>query len=149
MTFSNIKNILKIKGLGQSSKSPLTIRYLPFAIKHNWRILVISIEQKHILMASLNMTIPFSISREEALKRIKNLLTETKKEHGDKIDNLQEQWDGNVGTFSFTAKGYDISGTLTVEDSTIELNGKIPFAVSLFKGAITRAINEKAGELLA
>jgi len=62
-----------------------------------------------------------------------------------KIDNLEEQWDGNVGTFSFTAKGYDISGTLTVEDSTIELNGKIPFAVSLFKGAITRAIDEKAG----
>jgi hypothetical protein len=100
-------------------------------------------------MASLNMSIPFSISHEEALKRIKNLLTETKKEHGDKIDNLKEHWDGNVGTFSFTAKGYDISGTLTVEDSTVELNGKIPFAVSLFKGAITRAINEKAGELLA
>ena len=100
-------------------------------------------------MASLNMTIPFSISREEALKRIKNLLTETKKEHGDTIDNLKEQWNGNVGTFSFTAKGYDIAGTLTVEPTTIELNGKIPFAVSLFKGAITKAINEKAGELLA
>ncbi|MFB9844923.1 polyhydroxyalkanoic acid system family protein [Mucilaginibacter ginsenosidivorans] len=100
-------------------------------------------------MASLNMTIPFSISHEEALKRIKNLLTETKKEHGDKIDNLKEQWNGNVGIFSFTAKGYDISGTLTVERSAVELNGKIPFAVSLFKGVITKAINEKAAELLA
>lgn len=100
-------------------------------------------------MASLNMSIPFSIPQEEALKRIKNLLTETKKEHGDKIDNLKEQWNGNVGTFSFTAKGYDISGTLTVQRSTIELDGKIPFAVSLFKGAITKAINEKATELLA
>ena len=100
-------------------------------------------------MASLNMSIPFSIPQEEALKRIKNLLTETKKEHGDKIDNLKERWNGNVGTFSFTAKGYDISGTLTVQRSTIELDGKIPFAVSLFKGAITRAINEKATELLA
>jgi hypothetical protein len=100
-------------------------------------------------MPSLNMTIPFSISQEEALKRIKNLLTETKKEQGDKIQNLKEQWNGNVGTFSFTAMGYDISGTMTVGDSTIELEGKIPFAVSLFKGAITKAINEKAGELLA
>jgi len=100
-------------------------------------------------MASLNMTIPFSISQEEALKRIKNLLTETRKEHGDKIDNLKERWDGNVGTFSFTAKGFDISGTLTVQPSTIELNGRIPFAVSLFKGTITNAINEKAAELLA
>ena len=100
-------------------------------------------------MPSLTMTIPFSISQEEALKRIKNLLTETKKEQGDKIQNLKEQWNGNVGTFSFTAMGYDISGTMTVGDSAIELNGKIPFAVSLFKGAITKAINEKAGELLA
>ena len=100
-------------------------------------------------MPSLNMTIPFSISHEEALKRIKTLLSETKKEHGDTIENLKEQWNGNVGTFSFTAKGYDISGTVTVGSSTIELDGKIPFAVSLFKGAITNAINQKAGELLA
>jgi hypothetical protein len=99
-------------------------------------------------MASLEMSIQHHLSQDEALKRIKNLLSETKKEHGDKIGDLKETWDGNVGYFSFNTKGFDISGTLTVGPSTVELNGKIPFVVSLFKGKIIRAIDEKAAELL-
>ena len=100
-------------------------------------------------MATLEMNIPHQLPREEALSRIKNLLSETKKDHGDKIADLTEEWNGNTGVFSFRAKGFDISGTLTVTDSAVELRGKIPFAVSLFKGKITSAINEKASELLA
>jgi hypothetical protein len=100
-------------------------------------------------MASLEMSIQHRLSQDEALKRIKNLLSETKKEHGDKIGDLKETWDGNIGYFSFNTKGFDISGTLTVGLSTVELHGKIPFVVSLFKGKIIRAIDEKAAELLA
>jgi hypothetical protein len=100
-------------------------------------------------MAGLEMIIKHHLTQDEALKRIKNLLGETKKDHGDKIENLEETWNGNVGTFSFTAQGFDISGTLIVKASTIELSGKIPFAVSLFKGKITRAIDDKAAELLS
>lgn len=99
-------------------------------------------------MPSLQMTIPHNLPQDEALKRIKNLLSETVRDHSDKIQNLNENWDGNQGTFSFKAMGYDISGKLTVTPSTVELNGTIPFAVSLFKGKITSLINEKAGELL-
>ena len=99
-------------------------------------------------MPTLEMIIDHNLPREEALKRIKNLLSETKRDHGDKIQNLAETWTGNEGTFSFKAQGYDISGTLTVNASSIELKGKIPFAVSLFKGKITKAIDEKAKELL-
>lgn len=100
-------------------------------------------------MASLELSVPYSISQEEALSRIKNLLTETKKEHGDKIKDLQETWEGNTGTFSFTAMGYDLAGTLTVAPGNIHLDAKIPFAVSLFKGTIVKAITEKANQLLA
>ena len=100
-------------------------------------------------MASLEMNIPHNLPPEEALKRIKNLLSGTKREHGDQVANLKENWNGHTGDFSFSARGFDISGTLTVTPSAIELRGKIPFAVSLFKGKITKMINEKATELLA
>ncbi|HEX3385519.1 MAG TPA: polyhydroxyalkanoic acid system family protein [Mucilaginibacter sp.] len=99
-------------------------------------------------MPTLEMTIPHSLPQQEALQRIKKLLSETKRDHGDKIQDLAETWNGNEGNFSFKAQGYDISGTLTVNPSSVELKGKIPFAVSLFKGRITRMINEKAAELL-
>jgi hypothetical protein len=100
-------------------------------------------------MATLDMSIPHRLPKEEALKRIKTLLSETKKDHGDKISGLTEEWNGDTGRFSFSAKGFDISGTLTVTDSTVNVHGKLPFAVSLFKGTITKMINDKASELLA
>ncbi|SRR2546421_13044253 len=100
-------------------------------------------------MASLEMTIPHRLSQDEALKRIKNLLSETKRAHADMISNLQENWNGYTGQFSFTAKGFDISGNLIVQPSSIEISSKIPFAVSLFKGTITKLIREKADELLS
>ena len=100
-------------------------------------------------MASLEVNVPFSIPQDEALARIKNLLSETKKEHGDKIKNLVETWNGNTGTFSFTAMGYNLAGTLTVAQSNMNLDAEIPFTVSLFKGAIVKAITDKANELLA
>lgn len=100
-------------------------------------------------MARLDFDIPHQLPQEEALKRIKTLLSETKKDHGDQIENLVEQWDGNTGQFSFTARGFDLSGTLTVTPTAIELRGQVPFAVSLFKGKIKQLIGEKAGELLA
>ncbi|MBS1528162.1 MAG: polyhydroxyalkanoic acid system family protein [Bacteroidetes bacterium] len=99
-------------------------------------------------MPTLEISIPHNLPQQEALQRIKRLLSETKREHGDKIQNLTETWNGNEGNFSFKAMGYDISGTLTVTPATVELAGKIPFAVSLFKGQITKMINEKAGQLL-
>lgn len=100
-------------------------------------------------MSNLDVTIPHNLSQEEALTRIKNMFTQMKEEHGDKISDLKEEWNGYVGNFSFTAQGFDIAGTLTVNPSNVELKGKIPFALSLFKGAITKTIEQQATKLLS
>ncbi len=100
-------------------------------------------------MAKLSIDIPHRLPQEEALQRIKNLLAETKRDHGDQVADLTENWEGNTGTFSFRLKGFDIAGTLTVTTSEVQLRGQIPFALSLFKGKITSMITGKANELLA
>lgn len=100
-------------------------------------------------MASLTYDIPYSIPQEEALTRIKNLLSDTRREHAAIIKDLKEEWNGNVGTFSFSAQGFDIAGTLTVNPGNIHLDAEIPFALTMFKGTITKAIGEQAGKLLA
>lgn len=99
-------------------------------------------------MAHFDMSIPHNLSQEEALKRIQTLLGETKKDHGDKINNLIEKWNGNVGEFSFTIMGFDISGTLTVNAGSVDIDAELPFAASLFKGKIKELIEEKAANLL-
>ena len=97
----------------------------------------------------MDITIPHHLPKEEALNRIKKLLTETRNEHGDKISNLREDWNGDTGKFSFTAMGFDVAGNLEVTPQTVELKGKLPIALTLFKGKIAHAITEKATALLS
>jgi len=99
-------------------------------------------------MASLTLNVNHRLSQDEALDRIKNLLGKTKQEHSDEISDLKENWKGNVGEFSFKAKGFAISGTLTVNQSNVSLDGTIPFALSVFKGKIKSFITEEAEKLL-
>ncbi len=99
-------------------------------------------------MANLETTIPHKLSQEEAVERVKSLLTKVKEDNAYQIKDLKEVWNGNVGEFSFTVQKFDISGTLTVGPASIELQATVPFTVSLFKGAIIKAIDKKAAELL-
>jgi len=100
-------------------------------------------------MSNLEIAIPHNLSQEEALTRVKNMFTQIKKEHGDKISNVKEEWQGNSGNFSFTAQGFTIAGNIAVTPSHVELIGKIPFALSLFKGAISKTIQEQATKMLS
>ena len=100
-------------------------------------------------MAPFKMNIPHRLSQEEALARIKGLLGKLMQEQKDKISNVKEEWSGDTGNFQFTAKGFDLSGVIRVQPSSIDVDAKVPFAVSLFQGKIKQLINEKAGELLA
>lgn len=100
-------------------------------------------------MPKLNMVIEHNLSRGEALNRIKSLLQDLKREHSDKISNLKEEWNGFSGKFSFKAKGFSVSGTITVKISQVELVANLPFAAMFFKGKIEEIIRERATELLA
>lgn len=99
-------------------------------------------------MSTLNVNIPHELSKEEALDRIKNMLTSLKEQQKDKITNLKEDWEGNKGNFSFSAMGFDLSGDVNVEDNNVEINSKLPFAVSFFKSAIEDMITKEAKKLL-
>jgi putative polyhydroxyalkanoate system protein len=100
-------------------------------------------------MPSLEMSIPHKLTREEARRRIQELLPKMKNDYGDQIKNLQEEWNGDTGSFSFSVMGFAVSGTLTVNDSSVDLDGNLPFAAAFFKGKIKSVIEEKAQEVLA
>lgn len=100
-------------------------------------------------MSDLKLAIPHNLQKEEALKRIRNLLNDLKKDHQDLIDSASEEWEGDTGKFGFSVKGFDLSGRIKVEADRVEIEAKLPFAVSLFKGKISQVITDKATELLA
>lgn len=96
----------------------------------------------------MHMTIAHTLSGKDALSRIKKLLTQAKKEFGDKVSDLEEKWTKNAGEFSFKALGFAVSGTLVVSDTDIQIDGTLPWAALPFKGQIEEVIQEKAKEIL-
>jgi hypothetical protein len=99
-------------------------------------------------MPKLNISITHRLASDEALKRVKRLLGEVKTQFSDKIGNLQERWDGNIGTFSFSVKGFSVSGTLVVDQREIAVSGNLPFAATFFKQRIEETIRQHAEKLL-
>lgn len=99
-------------------------------------------------MSKLAIEIPHQLSQEEALQRIKNLLTNLKEEQKDVIADVKENWQGSTGDFSFSAKGFDLAGNIEVNPGSVDINADLPFALSFFKGMISNVITEKAKALL-
>src|ERR1700692_1151530 len=99
-------------------------------------------------MPSLIVSVPHRLRQDEALNRIKRKLEQVKQQYGDMISDLREEWAGNTGTFSFSAMGFSISGTLNVKASEVELNGNLPSTAIIFKGMIESAIRERLSTLL-
>ena len=100
-------------------------------------------------MPKLNMTVPHHLSQDEALKRIQGLLNNVRTQFADKISDLHEEWNDNVGRFSFSAMGMPVSGTLTVKPSEVEFSGDLPALATLYKSKIESTIRQQAETLLS
>lgn len=100
-------------------------------------------------MPKLDMVISHSLSQDEAVKRIKNLLSDVKTQFADRITGLHEEWNGNMAKLDFTVMSFPISGTLTVRTSQAQMSWDLPFAAMLFKGKIEATVKERLKTLLA
>ncbi len=101
-------------------------------------------------MSTLNVTIHHGLGRDEALNRIKSLVTQMEAEFAHEISDVHEEWENDIGTFGFTARGFDISGKITVGSSEVVITCSMPFTVFLFKGdKIKSVIQERATALLS
>ena len=99
-------------------------------------------------MARLNITITHQLPEKDAINRIKNLLPKLRKQFSDKISSIREEWEGNSAKFSFSIKGFSISGKLIINSSQVHLEGKLPLLAKPFKGKIENTIREEAKKLL-
>lgn len=99
-------------------------------------------------MPKMSMTIPYQLDQQEALGRLKGMIEGLKQQHGDMVSNLKEEWNGNTGTFSMRAQGFNVGGTLNVEPNQVVLNGDIPWAAKPFQGTIEATIRERVERLL-
>ena len=100
-------------------------------------------------MPNINLSVPYQLPQDEALARIKAYVARAKAQHSDKIGNSQEEWNGNVATFSSADGPLSVSGSLTVNPSDVVVQITLPVAIVFFKGKIESAIREQLSRLLS
>ena len=62
---------------------------------------------------------------------------------------MEGAWTDNVLNVSFTTYGFKITATLTVKETVVSLNGKIPFPAVAFRGKIEQTIADELKKALA
>lgn len=95
------------------------------------------------------INIPHNLPDNIAKARISGLLDRVKSNYSDTISNLTETWNGNENRFSFTAKGFKISGRMQLKESLVALDLKLPLAALIMKGKIKSIIENEAKRVLA
>jgi hypothetical protein len=100
-------------------------------------------------MPTIKVAVPHSLSPDEAVRRIKNLVRDIKAQFADKVSDVTEEWTGSNGEFGFKVMGFDISGTVQVHVREVQIQSSLPFAAMPFKGRIEGIIQERARQLLA
>ncbi len=97
---------------------------------------------------AMQLTLPHKFAKSVARQRVKDALDEARPQFKGQVESHEETWDGDTLTFSFTAQGQKISGTLIVEDSQYSLDAKLPFMLRLFEGRIQAEIEKQIKQLI-
>ena len=90
-----------------------------------------------------------ALGREEAVRRLKTKIDGLKETYRGQFSDLREEWDGDTLSFGFKAVGMKVAGTMTVEDSQVNVTAKLPLAAIVFKGVVERQVRKELGDLLA
>jgi hypothetical protein len=100
-------------------------------------------------MSDLMVSVSHRLSQDEALRRIRAVVSHAKVQYADKINDLRDSWNGYVGTFDVSGMGQKASGNVAVNPSDVTVQIKLPFAALLFKSKIESRIRDTLTRILA
>ena len=88
-------------------------------------------------------------TREVARDKIETLLPSLMERFGDRLSDIKHDWRGDDLGFSFQASGFNVSGTVSVSDTDLLLDLRLPLAARLFEGKIRSAVEDELDRLLS
>lgn len=100
-------------------------------------------------MPKMNISVPHNLNQEDVRNRLQNLVGSLKQQYGDQLKNVQENWSGDKGDFSFTAMGVNVKGTVSVQSNSVNIEGDLPLTALPFKGTIESTIKDRLKTLLS
>jgi hypothetical protein len=95
------------------------------------------------------VTVPHSLSEEEALRRVQGLLQDLRKIYATQISDVREEWNGGSCKFSLKMFVFRIQGSIDVTSRAVEVRGKMPIGTAKYEDRVKTLIANRAKGLLA
>jgi len=92
-------------------------------------------------MPGFQVEIPHQLGKEQAIERLRPFVEKIAEKYKEQVSKSEGSWVENVLTFALTTYGFNITGTLTVDDDKVHLKGQLPFAAIPFKGKIEHSFS--------
>jgi hypothetical protein len=91
-------------------------------------------------MSSFHTQVKHALGKEKATERLKTFLEQVAERYRDQVTHLDGGWNDNQLTFQLTTYGFNIAGSVTVEEEVVRLEGNLPLAALPFRGKIEQSI---------
>lgn len=95
----------------------------------------------------MRIAIPHHTTKANARTVIEQKVAALLNQFGGKVDDLQQQWTGDMLDFKGKARGFKVEGTVEVTDQEIILDGKLPLMALPFEPRIREAVKREAENL--
>lgn len=100
-------------------------------------------------MKTLEVRVPYAITREEVKRRMDEALVKAREEYGSQVGPIQADWVGDQLKVNLSAMGMKFAGTIDIEEKDLLVKLGLPGMASLFAGKVKAGIEERLGGLVA
>ena len=95
----------------------------------------------------LVVSIPHQLGQTEAKRRLVTGIEQLKRDYGNKLAVVQDQWTGDRLDFRVSALGQGVSGIIDIGDDTVTLALQLPWVLAILADK-ARTLIQKQGQLL-
>ena len=100
-------------------------------------------------MPAFKVEVPHNLTQDEVTQRLKTFVQQSMQQYQQHLKSADGDWNGNVLSFSVTAAGMSVNGTMTVEEKEVHVDGQLPMLALPFRSAIQNAIASELKKALA
>ena len=101
-------------------------------------------------MPLLSVSMPHTLGKDEATRRLKAKHAEIKEKHTYTVTNLTETWnDDHSMDFAFKVYGFSLTGSVHATDDTVGIDVILPTIAIMLKGSIESEIKKELAQVLA
>ena len=92
----------------------------------------------------MRIAVPHNTTKSKARRTIEERMANAQKQYGHYINAANYEWNGDLLSFEFKAKGITGKGTVEITDTEVIIDGKLPLLARPFESRIRNTVEREA-----